>query len=634
MQMCGICGFSVSSSVEKEKLINKMITTLSHRGPDDSGSYVDDHFALGNSLLSIVDVGRNQQPFKLEWKNETYIMVYNGEIYNYKTIRNELMKSGITFRTNCDTEVALAAFAVWGEKCLNQFDGQWAMAVWMVNRKMLFLSRDPFGIKPMFYWSNGNSFSFASEPKALFKHPHISKEPDVDSVAEYFLHGFAFASGYCLNFRSFYKNISSLRPGHYLYREKDSTTKIKAYFKFPAGKAISNDGIKEAPVLLRDALTASIRDSMMGDVPVGVALSGGLDSSIITVVAAQKKREEGNGPLLASCITYDKQIDNPDAVHAKILENYLKKDTEIHLVFSHLSVENYLDNLDKMIWHFDEPHWEVKQLAMFNNYKVLKENGAKVVLTGEGSDELNFGYFHKFPGFINPVIKSGEMLKATWGKRLPVIAPLFKGEVKRKLKSLFNYAVDIFYKPYEKEGMEQNQCMQSWYLHTFLHWLLTDNDRCSMAHSLEGRFPYLNRELYELTLRIPAKFQVGNEYGEEKIVLREAFRDMLPIEILNRPKAPLPSPLKLGFHIKIYESLKQSMAEVPRSLWDFLDKSHINFLVEKFSEKIKKIITMGKKENGGEILTNYLGLNDSWDLRTPQMFGILTLLRWWKINFQ
>lgn len=631
--MCGIAGFSLSGMLGKTHL-SGMLETLSYRGPDDRGFYLDQRMAIGNTLLAIVDIGNGRQPFLREYRGETYVAVFNGEIYNHGELRKKLEAEGFRFRTNCDTEVAVAAYAAWGSAAASRFDGQWALAIWEARGHRLFLSRDPFGIKPLYYYREDGFFAFASEPKAILSLPNVPKRPNVEAIQEYFLHGFAFAAGYCLNHRSFYEGVHSVPPGHSLLWQEGSEPAITRYFDYPLARTTDAPGLEEAAVLLREAVGRSIEASMMGDAPLGVALSGGLDSSVITTIAARVAVARGTAPLLASCIRYRSQSANEDAEHAAILAKWLAPDVPVDLVFSVMDVNTYMLDLDLMIRHFDEPHWEVKQLAMFNNYRCLRAHGAKAVLTGEGADELFFGYYHNFPGFKRPHISSGNDLLAAWGARIPVVRSLLTGSTERGLRDLQQQAIERFYEPASASGADPERSMQCWYLATFLHWLLIDNDRCSMAFSLEGRFPFLNRDVYELAFRLPASLQIGKEHGEEKLVLREAFRDLLPEEIWRRrKKAPLPSPLQIAFHGVVRDALRAAIDDAPPEAWEVVNRQGAQNVLNLYSESISRIELQGSLDQGGDELTKYLRLDEPWSVRTPHAFGLLTFFRWWKMNF-
>lgn len=627
--MCGIAGHSRRDASD-DGVIARMLASLNHRGPDDHGSYSDAHFVLGNTLLAIVGIGTGHQPMTRECGGEKYVGVFNGEIYNHLDIRSQLEACGHTFQTHCDTEVAVAAFAQWGSDAFTRFEGQWAIAIWAVHARSLVLCRDPLGIKPLFYHCKNGFLVFASEPKALFEHPSVSRAPNFDAIKEYFLHGFAFAAGYSLNHRSFFEGVHSVEPGHWLSWTPGSAPQAHRYFSLSVDAGRHDDNFEDSVEVLRSAVSSSIVASMMGDAPIGVALSGGLDSSIIAAVAAKEAARRGSHPLLSTCISYREQTSNEDARHAALLAAHLQASAPLRLTYSHMSVDSYLSDLDLMIRHFDEPHWEIKQLAMFNNYRALKQNGAKVVLTGEGADELFFGYYHRFPGFQNPVIRSSAELETLWGTRLPIVRQLFRRECRDELAGLMTEAINRFYRPYAEQGANPEKCMQLWYLATFLHWLLIDNDRCSMAFSLEGRFPFLNRRVLEVALSISSAAQVGTEYGQEKMVLRAAFKDILPTAIWrDRKKSPLPSPLKLAFHRQIASALRAAMVEVPPTIWDVIDRQQVAALCERFEADLN----LADAEQGGEQLTRYLSLSEPWSLRTPHIFGILTLLRWWKMNF-
>ena len=197
-----------------------------------------------------------------------------------------------------------------------------------------------------------------------------------------------------------------------------------------------------------------------------------------------------------------------------------------------------------------------------------------------------------------------------------------------------NEAVSRFYQPLMGQGIEPARAMQCWYLATFLHWLLIDNDRCSMAFSLEGRFPFLNRRVFELALRIPASAQLGGELGEEKLALRHAFRDVLPESIWrHRKKAPLPSPMLLTFHARLRDGLSAAISKVPEDIWSIMDRGAAVSLLDQYATAIRRLELAGETGAGGEHLTRYLRLDEAWSVRTPQIFGLLTLLRWWTIQF-
>ena len=629
--MCGIFGFSTRAGVhDTDRILHRMQGVLRHRGPDDSGLYRDDAMALGSVLLSIVDVGHGRQPFARACGDRRVIGVYNGEVYNHRELKARLEdECGCSFETRCDTEVAIAAWAAWGPSALTCFDGQWALAIWDPLTHRLSLARDPFGIKPLYYRAAAGTIVFASEPKALFLHPDVSKAPNREAMAEYWLHGLAFASGYSSSHRSFYAGVEQLPPGHWLEWSPRGAPVIRRYFELPLDQDLRPDAEHETVLHVRQAVTESVRGCLMGDVRVGTALSGGLDSSIITAAAAHEARAHGASPLLACCIRYQQQAENPDEFHARLLADHLHADAPCRLEYSELSPDDYLDDVDELITAFDEPHWEPKQLAMFRNYRRLAQLGARVVLTGEGADELFFGYYHRFPGFLHPVVESVDMLRASWAKRLPIARQMLAPGAAAPLDTLLDSALERFFAPYVTQGVPPARAMQAWYLHTFLHWLLLDNDRCSMWHRLEGRFPFLTRDVFTLALRIPVNWQVGREHGEEKLMLRRAFADLLPAAIAQRAKQPLPSPMALPFHAAIADGCARALREVDESFWEVISRDGAMHLLARFREALTSCAGTGS----GADLTRYLALNERWDVRTPQVFALMTMARWWTLNF-
>ena len=631
--MCGIAGICSRGIVDGA--VDVMLDQLVHRGGDSRDTYQDRHSSIGNTLLSIVDYGSGRQPFVRSRRQETYVGVLNGVVYNYREIRSELEELGLGFETDCDTEVVLAAYTVWGDGAVEKFDGQWALAIWEARRRRLFMSRDPFGIKPLYYNLTLDTIAFASEPKAILALPSVQKRPDVTAIREYFLHGFTFAAGYCSSHRSFYDGIDSLPPGHSMTWDAEGGVETTRYFDFPVGECDQNLRMEEAAHELSDAMMRSTKACMIGDRRLGVALSGGLDSSAIASIAARLNVRGGQGEAVpTSCINYRSDTVGEDWQYANQVAEWLQEQGyPVFLSETSIYLDSYLSDLDDMVRHFDEPHWEVKQIAMYANYGTLRNAGAHVVLTGEGADELFFGYYHRFPGFKNPVIRSSDEFLCSWARRLPVVLDILNGVTESCLRDLQEEAIERHYTPYIDQGPER--AMQCWYLSTFLHWLLLDNDRCSMAHTIEGRFPFLGSEVVRAAMRIPPRMNVGSVLGEEKLVLRKALEGLLPKEIWkDRSKAPLPSPRAISYHEMIARALEQELDSPPDGIFDVISKEGAMRLSSAYWRKIKNIKRSSVNEVESDALTSYLTLNSDWDIRTPHAFGLLTLFRWWRMNFQ
>ncbi|HEX8572889.1 MAG TPA: asparagine synthase (glutamine-hydrolyzing) [Allosphingosinicella sp.] len=627
--MCGIFGaLGETRGVDaRREIAAAMAKVLRHRGPDSHGVFELEQGFIGANRLSIVDIEGGDQPMRRSLGGRGAVIVYNGEIYNLAELREMLVRKGLHPSTHCDTELVLLAYLAFGEACVERFDGQFAFAIWDEADRKLFLARDPAGIKPLFYAEVGKRFVFASEPKALFRHPDVACVPHVPAIAEYLLHGYAFASGYVTGKRSFYEGVTALAPGEIL-TIRDGTRTKRTYWSLPE-QSNKECSPAEWGRAVREAMQRRIADYVSDEVPVGVALSGGVDSSIIAALAAEELTNRGR-EVIVSTISYAGGQPNDDCSHAEEVAKLLQsRNLRLRFDRSVLSAEDYLGELDKMLWHFDEPHWEIKQLAMFRNYAKLKQLGAKVVLTGEGADELFFGYYLKFPGFTNPRLSSADDLRAHWRARqghvMSLFAPAMQAELGRTLDTLMEEAIDRYYSAAPSASPEKR--MQAWYFRTFLHWLLTVNDRCSMAFSLEGRFPFLDRDVVDLAFAMPAEL---NTTGVGKTILREAFADVLPEAVVQRPKAPLPSPIDPAFHRVVGQAFDREVErEDDTALWNVLSRSAARELGGQYSHALN-----GLAGRDAEPLVSYLYLSQPLGLRTPQVFAHLTLQRWWRINFE
>jgi asparagine synthase (glutamine-hydrolysing) len=387
LKLCGIAGIvsGVIDQNERERIVRSMVRALIHRGPDEQAVVSDGAATFGVARLSIVDRREGQQPMKAAFHRREGLIAYNGETYNFQDLRNRLAREGFAFQTQSDTEAVLASHLLWGIDAVEYLDGMYAYSIWNPARSQLLMVRDRLGIKPLYFVNFGVSIAFASEPKALFCLPWMHTIPNPTAILEYFLHGAAFASGYVTSDRSFFEGIYSIEPGHLLVWEGERSSQKKYWSPLQSLGPLRDDK-GEAQLELKDALDESVRSMLIGEVPVGTALSGGLDSSILTALAAREMDE----PLVSACITYRDDHDDPDAHHAALLSNHLNDlSAGSHsLAFTHLTEDNYLDSLDEMIRAFDEPHWEIRQLAMFQNYHTLAHLNRTIVLTGEGADEL------------------------------------------------------------------------------------------------------------------------------------------------------------------------------------------------------------------------------------------------------
>lgn len=631
--LCGIAGFiSYSESAhDREEVVFRMLLKLQHRGPDAQALTSIGNATLGVDRLAIVDRADAQQPMFLKHGLRQGVIAYNGEVYNFQQLRGRY-ESGVKLNTVSDTEVVLAAHLADGLNAIERLDGMFAYAIWHEPEEELVLVRDRLGIKPLFYVELKDGFIFASEPKALFCHPSISRQPNPTAILEYFLNGAAFASGYTTQDRSFFEGIKALPPGHFLKWSSKRGIQIQRYWSPVDELYTIRTNEREAQDEIADTVVQSVQAMLMGEVPIGSALSGGIDSSWITVATARAMKE----PLVSACITYSANADDPDARHATILSRKLNKERpgSHALQFTHLSLDNYLAALDPMIEAFDEPHWELRQLAMFENYRTLARAGRTVVLTGEGADELFFGYYQKFPGFKSRSISQPADFANLWRQRIPhvqnLLSPAFaSGMVSDSLANdLIDSSVAAYFAPAWAATHDRLRSVQVWYMHTFLPWLLMDNDRCSMAHSIEGRFPFLSRKMVSLGLQLQPSWNIVEDGAmKEKVLFRRAGRDYLPEEIWrDRAKSPLPVPLQSAYHAKIADRLANELDKANPTVWEILDRQAIVNRIESFNQRMRSEDRMS-----GEALTAYISLDEKPRVRTAELFAILTFLRWYDL---
>jgi len=625
--MCAIAGIVSRKKISEEQKqdLEKMKTALKRRGPDSEGSFVFGNIALGNRRLSIVDLKYGDQPI-IDKEKGLYAITYNGELFNYKEIREELKTLGYAFETNSDTEVVLKAYEAWGPKCLDKFDAEFAFAIWDGKNNQLFAARDRTGIKPFFYFLDGNKdLIFASEPKAILECSSYKKAVDLETVADFFLGNCTFAAGNPALNRSFFKNVLALEPGHYLIY-KDGEIQNVEYWDLP----ISDDETerKEADYYvnkMQEIIEKAVAVRVPDEVKMGTALSGGLDSSIIAVIAKKYYK----GQLTSSAVSFQSEYGNEDFKHAKLLA----EKENIKLVTPNLSAQDMIDLVDPMIHAMDEPHDSIRQLAMFANYRTLHENKCKVALTGEGADEFNLGYWYKFPGLLRDkeYTKNADSFSKMWHKRLEYVRNYFTPEFLERVDfdKIIDFNIDSYYSRCKSNDPVRK--MQYFYGKKFLSFLEHANDRCSMYNSVEGRFPFLSKEAISFCLTVPNEENLKD--GSEKMVLRQAFKDVLPKEIYERRKLPFPASEDMELHKLLSDEFKKNIEDAHESLWSILNKKFMEKLSDIFLERIQELELKYEAGKGGEYLNAWLPISEGIEIRTSHIFALLTFMRWYKINF-
>lgn len=589
--MCGISGFTFSD----EGLIKQMNSSILHRGPDDSGVFVGENISLGHARLSVIDLSeRGHQPMVSE--DGRYVLVYNGEVYNFKEIKANLEKKGFNFKSDSDSEVVLNSYVAYGRECVNYFNGMFAFAIWDKEKKELFLARDRVGVKPLYYHLSGANIVFSSEIKAILKHK-VKRVINFEALNIYFRMLYVPAP------LTMFSGIFKLEPGSFLIW-KNGETEIKKYWQTNTGVELSNKSETES--MIRDLMQDSVSKQLVADRPVGVFLSGGVDSTIIAGLAAELTHNE----IKTFSVNFDVKHKkfNSDAALAKLTSNYFGTDHHEYLI----SGTDAANNIESVIYHMDEPVANTTQVATYLLSKYTKKHVA-VVLGGDGGDELFGGYeryrlgqmierYNSLPNIVkksfgNFGIKLLSHYKPSLNKFLlsspPEIYLSFMSQdeldISRVLKSNINNlgVTSQFYtkKYYSESGLDVANSMmwtdlQSW----LVDESLLRSDKMSMAFGLEQRVPILDHRLVELSLRIPSAWKIHGKVG--KSIFRDAMAQYIPAHIRNQPKRGWFSPTSEWFRGPLFplvkEVLSPSYNSYPQDIFDFTE---LNKMLEDHIER-------------------------------------------------
>ncbi len=560
--MCGICGIYNQQSQElvSSQFIEQMTKLIAHRGPDDTGVYLDGPIGLGFTRLSIIDLSTGHQPMS----NETgdIWVVFNGEIWNYKGLRKELIEKGHIFRTNSDTETIVHAYEEYGTDCIARLHGMFGLAIWDSLRKRLLLARDRVGKKPLYYTNINGDLIFGSEIKSLLCHPRVKREADLQSLADFL--SVRYVPGPATLFAGIYK----VQPGHWLLFE-NGTMRDECYWDFTFGKT-QESSIEEYLDGIRNHVYRAVEERMIADVPVGTMLSGGVDSSIISGVMSKLTSHKVK--------TFAVGFDHPDyseLPYARMVANHFSTDHH-ELVVNSSDLTQYWPLLT---WHRDEPVSESSDLGVYLISKLAKQH-VKVVLSGEGGDELFAGYpkyvvdwmakyYHLVPqairhGMIQPLIEHlpYSMRKfQTAARNISQPAPqrwmnwfgVFNGQLKENLlspslKAAINFDSSQAFRKALETNPQRDDLSSMLYLDTKI-WLpdnlLMKGDKMTMAASLESRMPLLDYKLIEYAASIPSSAKIKS--FKAKYLLKQAFADFLPEPILTRKKMGFNVPTGIWF---------------------------------------------------------------------------------------
>jgi len=575
--MCGIVGFwnIHGGSCPSESILRCMLGQIRHRGPDEFGLYLDEQVGLGSARLSIIDLANGQQPIANE--DDSLWIVFNGEIFNYRELRLELEARGHRFSTHTDTEVILHLFEELGPDCLKRLNGQFAIAIWNSREKTLFLARDRLGVRPLFYTRDNNRFIFASEMKALLAVPGINAEIDPLALTQVFTFWGA------LTPHTIFRDIQEIPPGHYLTAGEGGLT-VRSYWEvdFPCPSASSKpaqrseDYVAEFSDLLVDATQIRLR----ADVPVGAYLSGGLDSSTIASIV----RHCSTSRLDTFSIAFD---------DAHFDESEYQLQMARHLGTSHQVIRVTHEDIGRVfpdvVWHTEAPLMRTSPAPMYMLSQLVHDRGYKVVLTGEGADEFLAGYdifkeakirrfwskvpestrrpqlfrrlYRDIPGFDQ---SNHSFLNAFFKEHLTnVDAPWYSHFIRwRNNRRTCRFLSDDVMQDALKRapsfldqisvpsqftnwgGLERAQYLEiSIFLSQYL--LSSQGDRVAMAHSVEGRFPFLDTRVVEYCNRLPANLKLRGL--NEKYLLKQCAKKWLPESIAQRPKRPYRAPIHKSF---------------------------------------------------------------------------------------
>lgn len=596
--MCGICGVvNYSGESHAPEVLKRMTDAIAHRGPDGEGIYISGPVGLGHRRLAILDLSpAGAQPMRSE--DGRYALSYNGEIYNYPELRAELEAAGHRFNSTSDTEVVLRAYIKWGAACVERFNGMFAFAIWDKQDKSLFLARDRYGIKPLYYAFFGNTFLFGSEQKAILAHPAARREMDFEALLEYFTFQNIFTD------RTLFANIHTFPPGStgVLSERNASSLAIRQYwdydFREPANPLSEGEYVEELDFLFKQA----VKRQLLSDVELGAYLSGGLDSGSITSVAATHLpyiKSFTCGFDLNSSSGLEMGCDEREKAEYM---SYLYKTEHYEMVLKAGDMERCLP---KLAWHLEEPR--VGQ--SYPNYYIaqLASKFVKVVLGGAGGDEMFGGYPWRY--YRVAVCKDFEdyidKYYLYWKRLIPnkdihkVFVPIWDKVQHVWTRDIFR---DVFGNRKEAPCTPEQSINNSLYFEakTFLHGLLVVKDKLSMAHGLEARVPFLDNDLVDFAMRVPVSMKLGNlsevvrlnendpgnkvkryfnKTRDGKLLLRKVIANYVPDSIANGVKQGFSAPDASWFKGESIHFVANRLVKRDAAIYEFLDKRSVQALV-------------------------------------------------------
>lgn len=573
--MCGITGWidwrrDLSGQGE---ILAAMMQTLAARGPDGQGVYIRQHAALGHRRLSVVDPAGGAQPMVRYRGALPFVVTYNGELYNTDELRQELEARGYSFTTHCDTEVLLVAYMEWGPQCVERFNGIFAFGIWDEGAQSLFMARDRIGVKPLFYAEKDGNFLFASEMKALLAHPAMEAIIDREGLAEVFMLGPARTPG-----NGVFRHIAELKPGHSLLYNRQGK-RISQYWRLES--KLHQDDFAKTLTTVRELLQDTVRRQLVSDVPVCTLLSGGLDSSLLTALAAECYKRENRGDLHTYSVNY---VDNEQYFQANAFETnsdapWVKKVSEYLGVIHHevlLDSPELAGALPAAAIARDLPGMADVDTSLYLFCREIKK-GATVALSGECADEVFGGY----PWFYRE-----EMINSSafpWSPR-PEIRKEWLSPAVRRAIPLEEYVrqryqdalAEVPVLPGEEARAARMREIFYLSLTRFMPTLLDRKDRMSMAFGLEVRVPYCDHRLVEYVWNVP--WSLKNWQNREKGLLRQAMTGVLPDDVLWRRKSPYPKTHHPAYELAVRNRVMTILEEGTSPLLDLVDVNYLRGL--------------------------------------------------------
>ena len=577
--MCGIVGFvnlkrNIKTANDKE-ILEDMMQTIARRGPDEDGLYQDEHVAMGHKRLIVIDPEGGKQPMNYCYHENTYTIVYNGQLYNTKELKKELEEADFTFETHSDTEVLLKGFIHWGYEIVHKMNGIFAFAIWDSKKQELFFARDHFGVKPFYYTVKDDTFVFASEVKALFAFPHIEAKIDKEGIGELFGLGPCHTSG-----NGVFKNIFEIRPAHFGIWNANGL-QIHRYWKLESKPHTDSFGAtcEKVRYLLEDSITRQL----VSDVPLCTFLSGGLDSSIITLYAANYCKQNGLPPLNTYSVDYvdnDKNFQKTDFQPNS--DNYYISLMTQKLHTKHkaivLDTPELADALEDAMIARDYPGMADVDSSLLLFCKNVKPE-ATVSLTGECADEIFGGY----PWFFREdALKSGTF---PWSialtERQQLLNPAIAKEVNLKDYIDFRYREslsEVTILDTDSDETAEKRRISHLTLNWFMQTLLDRSDKMAMYNGFELRVPFCDYRLAQYVWNIPWEIKALN--GREKGLLRYIMKDILPSEIVDRKKSPYPKTWNPTYLARVKQMLTKIMEDKNAPINDLLNREYILNILE------------------------------------------------------